>query len=271
MNQALSSIHPGAKIANDVRIDPFASIQGDVEIGSGTWIGSNAVIMDGARIGKNVSIFPGAVISAIPQDLKYEGEYSNVEIGDNTTIREFVTLNRGTKSTGKTVVGSKSLLMAYTHIAHDCIIGDNCVISNSVQVGGEVQVDDWTVIGGGCFIHQFCRIGKHVMISGMSGILSDIPPYLRVAGIPVVYQGINYIGLKRRDFKKDEIDVIHEIYRIIYQEKMNTTQAVEYIEKTFESMPAKDEVLEFIKTSKRGIIKSLERGGGSEKYNYTGG
>jgi len=270
MNQVLSSIHPKAKIAENVTIDPFVTIHGDVEIGSGTWIGSNAVIMDGARIGSNCNIFPGAVISAIPQDMKYEGEDSTVEIGNNTTIREFVTVNRGTKSKLKTVVGNNTLLMAYTHIAHDCLIGDNCVMANSVQVAGEVHVDDWSIIGGGCFIHQFCRIGKHVMISGMSGILSDIPPYLRVAGIPVVYQGINYIGLKRREFSKDEIDVIHEIYRIIYQEKMNTSQAVEYIEKTFDTQPAKDEVLEFIRASKRGIIKSLERGT-DDKYNYAGG
>ena len=270
MTQALSSIHPDAKIADKVKIDPFATIHGDVEIGTGTWIGSNAVIMDGTRIGSNCSFFPGAVVGAIPQDMKYGGEDSIVQIGNNTTIREFVTVNRGTKSKGATVVGSNSLLMAYTHVAHDCMIGNNCVLANSVQVGGEVEIDDWTVVGGGCYIHQFCRIGKHVMISGMSGILSDVPPYLRVAGIPVVYQGINYIGLKRRDFTKEEIDVIHEIYRIIYQEKMNTTQAVEYIEKTFDAQPAKDEVLEFVKASKRGIIKSLERGT-DDKYNYMGG
>jgi UDP-N-acetylglucosamine acyltransferase len=270
MNQALTSIHPDAKIADNVNIDPFVTIHGDVEIGTGTWIGSNTVIMDGTRIGSNCNIFPGAVVGAIPQDMKYVGEDSIVRIGNNTTIREYVTVNRGTKSKGTTEVGNNSLLMAYSHIAHDCRIGNNCVLANSVQVGGEVEMDDWTVVGGGCYIHQFCRIGKHVMISGMSGVLSDVPPYLRVAGIPVVYQGINYIGLKRRDFTKEEIDVIHEIYRIIYQEKMNTSQAVEYIEKTFDAQPSKDEVLEFIKASKRGIIKSLERGT-DDKYNYVGG
>jgi len=267
MNQSLACIHPDANIGKSVVIDPFASIHKDVIIGEGSWIGSNAVIMDGSRIGKNCRIFPGAVIGGIPQDMKFEGEQSIVEIGDNTTVREFVTINRGTKSRGITVVGSNTLLMAYTHIAHDCIIGNNCILSNIVQLGGEVLIDDWAVIGGGCFIHQFCRVGKHVMISGMSGVLSDIPPFLRVAGIPVIYQGINYIGLKRREFVKDVIDNIHEIYRNIYQEKMNTSQSLEYIEKTFESSQEKEEIVRFIRESQRGIIKAVEKGSG-DKYNY---
>lgn len=270
MNQSLVSIHPEASIGKNVVIEPFATIQKDVVIGEGSWIASNAVIMNGSRIGKNCRIFPGAVIGAIPQDMKYEGEDSLVEIGDNTTIREFVTVNRGTKSKGKTIVGSNTLLMAYTHIAHDCIIGNNCILSNVVQLGGEVLLDDWTVVGGGCFIHQFCRIGKHVMISGMSGVLSDIPPYLRVAGIPVIYQGINYIGLKRREFAKDVIDNIHEIYRIIYQGNLNTSQSLEHIEKTIKSSHERDDILSFIKGSQRGIIKSLEKGT-NDKYNYQAG
>jgi UDP-N-acetylglucosamine acyltransferase len=267
MNQSLAYIHPDARIGKNVVIEPFASIYKDVIIGEGSWIGSNAVIMDGSQIGKHCRIFPGAVIGAIPQDMKFNGEDSMVQIGDNTTIREYVTVNRGTKTRGVTVIRSNTLLMAYTHIAHDCIIGDNCILSNAVQVGGEVLIDDWTVIGGGCSIHQFCRISKHVMISGMSGVLSDIPPFLRVAGIPVVYQGINYIGLKRREFVKDVIDNIHEIYRIIYQEKMNTSQSIEYIEKTFPPSQEKDEIVGFIKNSQRGIIKSLDKGN-EDKYNY---
>ena len=267
MNQPLANIHPEARIGKNVVIDPFASIQKDVVIGEGSWIGSNAVIMDGARIGKNCRIFPGAVISGIPQDMKFAGEQSTAEIGDNTTVREFVTVNRGTKTKGKTIIGSNTLLMAYTHIAHDCVIGNNCILSNAVQVGGEVLIDDWAIIGGGCFIHQFCRIGKHVMISGMSGVLSDIQPFMRVAGIPVVYQGINFIGLKRREFAKEVIDNIHEIYRIIYQEKMNTSQSIEHIEKTFEPSQEKEEIVSFIKGSQRGIIKALDKGT-TDKYNY---
>ena len=266
MSSDLSSIHPNARIPEYVKIDPFVTIQADVEIGPGTWIGSNAVIMDGTRIGKDCRVFPGAVIGAIPQDMKFEGEDSTVEIGDKTTIREFVTVNRGTKSKGKTVVGSNCLVMAYTHIAHDCVVGENCILANAIQVGGEVLIDDWSVIGGGCFIHQFCRIGKHVMISGMSGILSDIPPYLRVAGIPVVYQGINYIGLKRRSYDKQTIDMIHEIYRIIYQEGMNTSHALEHVEENIADGAIRDEIVGFIRTSRRGIIKSPGKGF-SGKYN----
>jgi len=267
MNQAFTYIHPDAKIGKNVVIDPFATIHKDVIIGEGCSIGSNAVIMDGSRIGKKCRVFPGAVIGGIPQDMKFAGEQSIVEIGENTTVREFVTVNRGTKSKGRTIVGANTLIMAYTHIAHDCIIGNNCILSNAVQIGGEVLIDDWAVIGGGCYIHQFCRVGKHVMVSGMSGVLSDVPPFLRVAGIPVVYQGINYIGLKRREFTKDVIDNIHEIYRIIYQEKMNTSQSLEYIEKTIEFSQEKDEIVSFIKGSQRGIIKALDKGM-NDKYNY---
>lgn len=265
MSRDQSSIHPKAKISDSVRIDPFVTIQDDVEIGPGTWVGSNAVIMEGTRIGSDCRIFPGAVIGAIPQDMKFEGEKSTVEIGDKTTVREFVTVNRGTKAKGKTVVGSNTLIMAYSHIAHDCVVGNNCILANSIQAGGEVLIDDWSVIGGGCFIHQFCRIGKHVMISGMSGILSDIPPYLRVAGIPVVYQGINYVGLKRRSYDKETIDLIHNIYRVIYQEGMNTSHALNHIEEHFDAGGIRDEVIGFIRASNRGIIKSPGKGS-SDKY-----
>ncbi len=252
-----AEVHPEATIGNNVIIESFARIDKGVVIGDGSWIGSNATIYEGAKLGKNCKVFPGAVVSAIPQDLKFKGEKSFVEIGDNTVIRESVTVNRGTAAKNVTKIGNNCLLMAYVHIAHDCILGDHCILSNGVQIAGEVEIDDWTIIGGMSTIHQFCRLGKHVMISGMSGVLSDVPPFLKAAGIPVVYQGINYVGLKRREFSKESIDEIHNIYRIIYQEKYNTSQALEYIEKNLDRSQVKDEILAFIKSSKRGIIKKL--------------
>jgi UDP-N-acetylglucosamine acyltransferase len=264
-----AEVHPEANIGKNVIIESFAKIEKGVVVGDGSWIGSNAIIYEGAKLGKNCKVFPGAVISAIPQDLKFKGEKSFVEIGDNTVIRESVTINRGTAAKSVTKIGNNCLLMAYVHVAHDCILGDYCILSNGVQLAGEVEMDDWVIVGGMSTIHQFCRIGKHVMISGMSGVLSDIPPYLKAAGIPVVYQGINYVGLKRREFTKEMIDDIHNIYRIIYQEKYNTYQANEYIEKKFSQSQTKNEILSFIKSSKRGIIKRLGENS-VDKYNNHG-
>lgn len=261
-----AEIHPDANIGKNVIIESFAKLEKGVVIGDGSWIGCNAIIYEGAKLGKNCKVFPGAVISAIPQDLKFKGEKSFVEIGDNTVIRESVTINRGTAAKSVTKIGNNCLLMAYVHLAHDCILGDYCILSNGVQIAGEVEMDDWVIVGGMSTIHQFCRIGKHVMISGMSGVLSDIPPYLKAAGIPVVYQGINYVGLKRREFTKEMIDDIHNIYRIIYQEKYNTSQAMKYIEKNLSQSQIKDEILTFIKSSKRGIIKRLGENS-VDKYN----
>jgi len=258
MNHPLSVVHPEAKVARNVVIEPFATIKKNVEIGEGTWIGPNAVIMEGARIGKNCKIFPGAVISAIPQDLKFEGEDSSVEIGDNTTIREFCTVNRGTKAKGKTVIGNNTLLMAYVHIAHDCFIGNHVILVNNVTLGGEVNVDDWAIISAHTIIHQFCNIGKHVMISGGSKIGRDVPPYITAAREPLGYNGLNSIGLKRRNFEADKINEIQEIYRIIFQKGYNTTQALEKIEKDFEKTPEREEILMFIKSSKRGLIKGYD-------------
>ncbi len=269
MSQQISpkaEIHPDAIIGKNVVIEAFARIDKNVIIGDGSWIASNTTIYEGAQIGKNCKIFPGAVVSAIPQDLKFKGEKSFVEIGDNTVVRESVTINRGTAAKSITKIGSNNLLMAYSHVAHDCLIGNYCILSNGVQVAGEVEIDDWAIIGGMSTIHQFCRIGKHVMISGMSGVLSDVPPFIKAAGIPVIYQGINYVGLKRREFSKVEIDIVHDIYRIIYQEKFNTSQALEHIEKNIENSSQKTEILNFIKSSKRGIIKK-SLGSHSNKYN----
>ena len=226
MIHQLSAVDPRAKIGKNVTIDPFSTISSDVEIGDGTWVGSNVTIMDGARIGKNCKIFPGTVISAIPQDLKFEGEDSLVIIGDNTTIRECVTINRGTKALGYTKVGNNCLIMATAHIAHDCVIGDHVIIVNGCGVAGHVEIGDYAIIGGLSAIHQFSRIGKHVMVSGGSLIRKDIPPYIKVAREPMTYAGINSVGLRRRGMSNEKIIEIQNIYRVIFQMKMNVSQAL---------------------------------------------
>lgn len=258
MDKPLSIIHPGAKIGKNVKIESFVTITEDVEIGEGTWVGPNVTIMDGARIGKNCKIFPCAVISAIPQDLKFKGEKTNVTVGDNTTIRECVTINRGTVTKGKTVVGSNCLLMAYVHIAHDCTIGDNVILSNCVQIAGEVEIGDWAYIGGMSVAHQFSRVGKHVFISGKSGVLIDVPPYIKAAGTPVSYIGINAVGLRRRNFSNERINEIQEIYRVIYNKGMNNSQAIEYLQNNYQPFEERDEIISFFETSKRGIIKARQ-------------
>lgn len=255
MKQPLAYVHPDAKIADNVVIEPFVSIDHDVEIGEGTRIGSSVTIMPGTRIGKNCKIFPGAVIGAVPQDLKFRGEYSTVEIGDNTTIREFVTINRGTAARGKTTVGSNCLIMAYVHIAHDCKVGSNVILVNNTQLAGEVIVDDWAIISGMTAVHQFCHIGSHVMISGGSLVRKDVPPFIKAGRDPLSYVGINSIGLRRRNYNNEKIREVQEIYRYIYQKGLNTAQAVEIIEAEMPATPERDEVLLFVKDSKRGIIR----------------
>lgn len=255
MKQPLAYIHPAAKIAPSVVIDPFVTIEQNVEIGEGTRIGSNVTIMEGARIGKNCTIFPGAVISGIPQDLKFRGEDTLAIIGDNTTIRECVTVNRGTAAKGKTVVGSNCLVMAYSHIAHDCVVGDNVIISNATQIAGEVVVDNFAVIGGGTLIHQFCHIGPHVMIQGGALVNKDIPPYVKAAREPIAYAGVNSIGLRRRGFTSEVIRDIQEIYRYLYLSGLNNTDAVERIEAELPATKERDEIILFVRNSKRGIIR----------------
>jgi len=255
MNQPFSYVHPEAVIADNVVIEPFVTIAKDVKIGEGTWVGPNATIMEGARIGKNCKIFPGAVISAIPQDLKFKGEKTTVEIGDNTTIRECVTVNRGTTAKGKTIVGSNCLIMAYVHIAHDCILGDNVILNNSVGLAGEVEVDDYAIVGAMTGVHQFVHIGKHVMISGMSGVGKDVPPYIKAGRDPLSYVGINSIGLRRRNFNNDSINDIQEIYRILYQRGLNNSDAIEFIETNLPASNERDDVILFVRNSKRGIIR----------------
>jgi UDP-N-acetylglucosamine acyltransferase len=255
MKQPLAYIHPDAKVADNVVIEPFVSIDSDVVIGEGTRIGSNVTILAGTRIGKNCNIFPGAVLGAIPQDLKFRGEYSTVEIGDNTTIREFVTVNRGTSARGKTTVGNNCLIMAYVHIAHDCIVGNNVILVNNTQLAGEVIVEDWAIISGMTAIHQFCRIGTHVMIAGGSLVRKDVPPFIKAGREPLSYVGINSIGLRRRNYSNEKITEIQDIYRYIYQKGLNTAQAVEIIEAEMPATQERDEILLFVKDSKRGIIR----------------
>lgn len=255
MNQPLAFVHPGAKIAKNVVIEPFATIHNNVIIGEGTWIGSNVTIMEGARIGKNCSIYPGAVISAIPQDLKFQDEETTVEIGDNTTLREFVTVNRGTVDRGKTVIGKNCLIMAYCHIAHDCIVGDNCIFSNNSTLAGHVTVGDFVILAGMTAVHQFCILGGHSFITGGSLVRKDVPPYVKGAREPLSYVGINSIGLRRRGFEPKKIREIQNIYRILYQKNYNNTQASRIIEAEMEATTVRDEILQFIKNSRRGIMK----------------
>ncbi len=252
----LAFIHSDAKLGNNVTVDPFAYIGGDVVIGDDCWIGPNAVVMDGARLGKGCRVFPGAVVSAIPQDLKFNEENTTAEIGEYTTIRENATVNRGTVAAGKTIVGRHCLLMANSHVAHDCIVGDHCILVNNVALGGEVRMDDWAIMGGGSAAHQFCRIGAHTMISGGAMVRKDIPPYVLVNQEPVTYMGINRIGLERRGFTPEKVKEIHEIYRIIYQNKMNVSQALEHLRENFEKTPELEYIIDLISGSERGIIRS---------------
>ncbi|MGB3591590.1 MAG: acyl-ACP--UDP-N-acetylglucosamine O-acyltransferase [Nonlabens sp.] len=255
MNQPLAYVHPGAKIAKNVVIEPFTTIHNDVVIGDGSWIGSNVTIMEGARIGKNVSIFPGAVISAVPQDKKFEDEDTTVVIGDNTTIRECVTINRGTSDRMKTVIGKNCWIMAYCHIAHDCIIGDNCIFSNNSTLAGHIDVGDYVVLAGMAAVQQFCQIGKHAFVTGGSLVRKDVPPFVKAGREPLSYVGINSVGLRRRGFELEKIREIQDIYRILYQKNYNNSQAVDIIEAEMSATTERDEIIEFIKNSKRGIMR----------------
>ncbi len=260
MISSLAHIHPGAQIGNHVKIDPFAVIEEGVIIGEGTHVMSHAVILRNTIIGKNNQIFPGAVLGAIPQDLKFDGEETFVQIGDNTTIRVCVTVNRGTKDKWKTVVGSHCLLMAYSHIAHDCCLGDYVVIANSVQLAGHVEIGDHAIIGGMAAAIQFSKIGAHSYIAGGTEIIKDVPPYIKAGRSPLSYVGVNSIGLQRRGFSSERINSILEIYRNIYLRGLNITQATEYIETELPQTDEKTEIIKFIRESKRGILKVSAKG-----------
>ncbi|MDR2039191.1 MAG: acyl-ACP--UDP-N-acetylglucosamine O-acyltransferase [Bacteroidales bacterium] len=264
MIHQLACVHPEAQIGENVVIEPFVNIAKDVVIGDGTKIMSNAVVMDGARIGKNCTVFPGAVIAGLPQDLKFDGEYTTVEIGNNTTIRECVTINRGTKTQNKTVVGNHCLIMAYAHIAHDCKIGDYCVIVSHTGIAGEVEIGDWAIVGGGTMVHQFVHIGTHSMIGGASKVRKDVPPYVKAGRDPLAYVGVNSIGLRRRGFTNEKIYELQDIYRSLYQKGMNHTEALKYIEDNFPESAERDTIIHFIQDSKRGIMKGYVANSGEE-------
>ena len=255
MNQPLAYVHPEAKIHPSVVIEPFVTIGPNVEIGEGTHIYSNVTIMEGARIGKNCNIYPGAVISGPPQDLKFKGEDTLAIIGDNTTIRECVTVHRGTASKGKTVVGSNCLIMAYCHVAHDCVVKDNVIMSNAVQLAGEVVVDEFAVVGGGALVHQFCHIGAHVMLQGGALVNKDIPPFVKAGREPIAYAGVNSIGLRRRGYSNETIRDIQEIYRYLYLSGLNNSYAISRIEAELPASKERDEIILFVRNSNRGIIR----------------
>ncbi len=259
MNQPLAYVHPQAKVAKNVVIEPFVNIEKNVEIDEGTWIGSNVTIMEGARIGKNCKIFPGAVIAAIPQDLKFDGEETSVIIGNNTIIREFVTINRGTKASNKTIIGDNCLLMAYVHIAHDCTIGNNVILANACNLAGHILIDDWAILGGLSAVHQFVHIGMHTMVSGGSMVRKDVPSFVKAGRDPLAFIGVNSIGLRRRGFTNERINAIQDIYRILYLRGHNISQAVRYIEANIPSTPDRDEILSFITNSQRGLMKGYTR------------
>lgn len=252
-------IHENAQIGNNVTIEHFSAIYEDVVIGDNTWIGPNVTIFPGSRIGKNCKIFPGAVIGAIPQDLKFEGEYTTVEIGDYVSVRECSTINRGTASSGTTKIGNHTLLMAYVHIAHDCVIGNHCILANATNLAGHVTIEDHAYFGGMSGAHQFTKIGKHSFISGGSMIGKDVPPFCLVMRNPAQYAGINSIGLKRHAFSAEEIHLIQDIYRLIFGNNgLNTTQALTKIMEEIPAVPVRDYIVDFIKTSERGIIKGID-------------
>lgn len=250
-------IHPNAVIGNNVKIASFVTIEEDVVIGDNCQIGANVSILNGTRMGEGSRIFPGAIISSIPQDLKFGGEQTLLNIGRNVTIREYCTINRGTAANGSTDIGDNTLIMAYCHVAHDCIIEENCILSNCVNLAGHIEVGRKTVLGGLSAVHQFVRIGDHVMVGGGSLVRKDVPPYVKAAREPLSYAGVNSIGLKRRGFSTDQIDNIRDIYRILYIKGYNTTQALEEIESNISDTPEKSNIIKFIRKADRGIIRGL--------------
>lgn len=251
----MAHIDPKVDLGTNVHVDPFTMIHENVVIGENSWIGSNVTIFPGARIGKNCKIFPGAVIAGIPQDLKFQGEDSTVVIGDNTTIRECVTISRGTVDKQTTIIGRNCLLMAYVHVAHDCVIGNHVIIANSVQIAGHVSIDDWAIVGGSSAVHQFVKIGMHSMVSGGSLVRKDVPPFTKAAREPLSYAGVNSLGLRRRGFSSDSIAHIQEVYRFLFLNSMNNSKALEEIEVNLPATKERDEILNFIRSSERGVMK----------------
>lgn len=249
-----SVVHPDAVIGADVRIDPFAVIEANVVVGSGTHVGAHAHLCSGARIGEQCAIFTGASIGAVPQDLKFSGEETEAIVGDRTVVREYVTIHRGTSATTKTIVGSDVLLMAYTHVAHDCRVGDHVILANGVQLGGHVEVGEWVIIGGLTGVHQFERIGRHAMVGAGFRVMKDVPPYALAGNEPLGFSGINALGLKRRGFTAEAIEQIRSLYRLIYRSGLNVADALERMRMEHPDDDVATEISDFITASKRGII-----------------
>ncbi len=258
MIHPLAYVHPEARLAQHVTVEPFAYIAADVTVGEGTWIGPHAILDNGARIGRECKIFGGAVIAGVPQDLKYRGEETTAEVGDRTMVREYATVNRGTAARGKTVVGSDVLVMSYAHVGHDCVVGDRCILANNVSLAGEVELDDWAILGGHVAVHQFTRIGKHVMISGGTMVSMDVPPYILVGHSPATYGGINSVGLKRRGFTTEQVGLIQDMCRILFQSGYAYSKGVELVKAQIPDSPEKAEMLDFIAASTRGLVKPYQ-------------
>lgn len=254
-----SVVSPKARLGTNVVIGPYTVINEGVEIGDGTWIGPNVMLGGGTTIGKNCKIHHAAAVGGDPQDLKYRGEPTYLEVGDNTVIREFVTLNRGTGDGGKTVVGSHCFLMAYAHVAHDCIVGNHAILANCATLAGHVLIEDHVIIGGLTAVHQFCKVGEYAMVGGIFRVVKDVPPYVLAGQTPLVFEGLNYIGLRRKGFSQHSIDLIDQSYRTIYQSNLNVSQAVAQIRQQSDRSPEVEKILEFISTSKRGIIPGHSR------------
>lgn len=248
-------VSPEAKLSAGVEVGPYAIIEANVEVGEGTKLHPGAVLRSGARVGRDCTIHSYAVVGGEPQDLKFKGEESVAIIGDRTTIREYATISRGTASKGFTKVGNDVLMMAYAHIAHDCEVSDRVIIGNACQIAGEVEIDELAILGGGTLVHQFVRIGCHTMIQGGSRITKDIPPYTLIGREPAMYCGINIVGLRRRNFSKEQIYLINDIYRTIYNRGFNNSEAIDVIKEEYDDQPEKQAILEFVQNSKRGIVR----------------
>lgn len=257
MISSLANVSPQAKIGNNVTIEPFASVLGNAVIGDNTHIHSNAIIYPDTIIGSGCQIFPGAIIGIVSQDLKYKGEKSNTVIGNNTIIREYVTIHKGTADRMTTKVGDNCLLMAYVHVAHDCIIGNHVIIANSVGLSGHITIEDYAIIEGMCGTQQFITIGAHSFIAGFSQIRKSVPPFIRVAREPLQYIGVNAIGLSRRGFDKEQIHYIEDIYRLIFVRGYNMTNALEMVEQEMTASPIRNQIVNFIRSQKDGIVRGI--------------
>lgn len=257
MISSLASVSKNAQIGQNVRIDPFAVIHEDVIIGNGTRIHSNVALYPGTRIGEDCEVFPGAVLGVVPQDLKFDNEYTTVEIGNNTKIRECVTIHRGTSDKMKTSVGDNCLLMTYVHVAHDCQIGNNVILASYTGLSGHVIIDDYAILEGKVAAQQFAHIGKHAFIGGASLIRKDVPPYIKAAREPLTFAGVNSVGLRRRGYSDEQVREIEDIYRTIYVQNSNLTKGIDVVLQSMAPSPLRDEIIGFIQSSDKGVIRGM--------------